>query len=928
MLRRPSNCFALLCFMSSFLPLVSQGAESPFHLRVNMLLTEAPKGSLEARWGTVDNREKAETEQIHLLAKAKSMAGRNSHVQLEIYLENKSDEYLDQVKLHIHRASSEDDLFDITEDAYTETPLTVPAVIEVNRMAPFAVRKVSLAVRKSLAPFILGKLTYQPSPSQQAPVSSSNILVTDKGDELWALDSENHQVVVFRLSDYQEVARISVPEGPSSIAYHRGLNRMLVASRLANQVSIIEPMKKTILATIGAQDQLGRELREILASPVDNKAYVNSYVEGTITEIELNPDGQLLSFQSLEIGPRPAKMSMTHDGSEIYVAHFLPRGPIRSNESWLSNIDRKSFKKLKDSIIEDHFNPDQENLACLADFYSNYPPAKLLFDKVKAQDLSLEGVASQLAGVFLSPSGEHAWIPGTRITGALVVLEKGPDADPNLQRFGGLQLAQYVAPIMFPMHVGSDKRLHEIYINDFELAIPTLGNIIRCMNHPLEIEFIDRELKKNGREQINPFLAYPVPQGALSGFGLVKQISFSEGGRLAFLLSHSSDEIAVYDNVEFHPASQEHFQLSGSNPKGMAISPDYKQAFVLYENSPHISVLDISAYSRAAGDLRFPEQIPYYYGPSLQNPIQLGSLPSFPLNRKIDQAPLEPRIKERAQLALWSKDPLSPDLRRGKILFSSANPDKYPVSQNRLGACASCHPDGGSDGSSWVTMEGSRRTMSLRGGVKDRGWLHISATHKDAHEFVELVVKERLGGKLNKDDLRNLSLYLDEGIPKLQNPRVNQELAAQGQLLFQQKCQFCHQGPAYTSGHLTMGEEPALYNLGTGNLDHGVGSGKFFSTLIGISDSASQEIMEALLGDRRLGPGDPIQEILDFRQRPVREIGQFKAPSLVNTFDYSIYLHDGSAASLKDAIKAIAAKLNYQLKDDEVDALEAYLKTL
>ncbi|MGH9456114.1 MAG: cytochrome c peroxidase [Thermoanaerobaculia bacterium] len=57
--------------------------------------------------------------------------------------------------------------------------------------------------------------------------------------------------------------------------------------------------------------------------------------------------------------------------------------------------------------------------------------------------------------------------------------------------------------------------------------------------------------------------------------------------------------------------------------------------------------------------------------------------------------------------------PLPPDVLLGKRLFhSSANP---AIARDRWVACASCHPDGGSDGRTWFFPDGPRNTPTLLG---------------------------------------------------------------------------------------------------------------------------------------------------------------------------------------------------------------------
>ena len=899
-----------------------------FDLEVDMLRSEGHRSSIEPRLGTVQNLKAEATARsaLNISARAKALADTVEYLQVDVYIENRRDYPVDAVVLNFDQDGGAGQIWDLTTDAYNKQALAAPYALKVGRIAAYGVKRVILSVKKSLAPHLRGTITLQPSSGEGQ--MTTDLLVSPANDELWAVSSDTNEVVAYALPGKQEIARLSVGAQPAGIALQKARDWIVVSSAKGNSLTVIDRRTKTVLSVLGNNEEFGRELRYVLVSQKSPTIYVSSYVEGTLSEIKLNDAAQVASSKTLKIGARPTGMSMTFDESQLYIAHFLPRGDINHNEAWISVVTLPKFVAEKDAVIEDHFNPDNPRMQCLADFYNNYPPAKLIYGKLKATDFSLEGTASQLSGVFLDPAGQVAWVPGTRITGALVVLERGQNADKSLTRFGGLQPAQLSAPLIFPLDASKKSELNSIYTRDVEMAIPSLKNIVYCMRHPLEIEFIDRALQSNGKEQTNPFLAYGVPHAGLTGLGLVNTIRFTKGGRFALMLSHVSDEIAIYDATTINPASQLHFQLSGSNPKGMTVSPDGKKIYVSYENSDFISEIDASAYApEEPSRLTAPYQIPYRYFPTTKALVQLGGVVGFPLIRNIEKVAVKPALQETARLKLRSTDPLSPEMRRGKTLFASANPDKYPVSMNRLGACASCHPDGGNDGTSWVTMEGPRRTISLRGGVADRGWLHSSATHTNSHEFVETIVPERLGGKLEKSDLDAMAQYLDHGIPKLQSPRVDAVLAKRGEELFQNNCASCHRGTAYTSGVKADGT-PRLYNIGTANPNHGVAAGRFSNTLIGLADAKSKEIAEALIGDRALGGDDPIQAILDYRPRPVREVGQFKAPALTNAFDNVVFFHDGSVDNLKGAITRINGLLGLNLTAEEIDALEAYVTTL
>ena len=71
-----------------------------------------------------------------------------------------------------------------------------------------------------------------------------------------------------------------------------------------------------------------------------------------------------------------------------------------------------------------------------------------------------------------------------------------------------------------------------------------------------------------------------------------------------------------------------------------------------------------------------------------------------------------------------------------------------------------------------------------------------------------------------------------------------------------------------------MEEGPILYDVGTAVDDARVALAPFLETILPAQEA---ELLRLCRGDRDLGEGDPLQSLLDFRQRPNRPRGQFKA---------------------------------------------------
>jgi hypothetical protein len=169
--------------------------------------------------------------------------------------------------------------------------------------------------------------------------------------------------------------------------------------------------------------------------------------------------------------------------------------------------------------------------------------------------------------------------------------------------------------------------------------------------------------------------------------------------------------------------------------------------------------------------------------------------------------------------------------RRGQILFNSAR----MTFQGQF-SCASCHPDGGSDGLNWdLTRDGIGNFLNTRSllGVKDTapfGWYGTSPTLAD-----------RAGGTLRtlhrheplKAELADLTAYLQTLKPPRPLPHRGKDVGAiaRGRTLFEEKaaCARCHQGRTYQDG--------LTHDIGTGTA-HDPSAGIDTPSLRGVARTA------------------------------------------------------------------------------------------
>jgi cytochrome c peroxidase len=160
---------------------------------------------------------------------------------------------------------------------------------------------------------------------------------------------------------------------------------------------------------------------------------------------------------------------------------------------------------------------------------------------------------------------------------------------------------------------------------------------------------------------------------------------------------------------------------------------------------------------------------------------------------------------------------LSATEHQGLVLFHSAEPR---ISQGGNLACATCHPDGRTDGLSWQIEKHPLQTPLLAGRVTDTGPFKWDGTDATLMDSMKSTMK-RLGGiGLEKPDAEALEAYL-KSLPSVRAPHREVAAVARGGKLFETAgCRTCHDGKTYTdqerhefAGTLPQTDTPSLRGL-------------------------------------------------------------------------------------------------------------------
>lgn len=122
-------------------------------------------------------------------------------------------------------------------------------------------------------------------------------------------------------------------------------------------------------------------------------------------------------------------------------------------------------------------------------------------------------------------------------------------------------------------------------------------------------------------------------------------------------------------------------------------------------------------------------------------------------------------------------------------------------------ACASCHPEGTSDGHVWkFTDVGLRRTQDLAVPLAETLPFHWDGTLEDVGAIMDQVFVQRMGGVFQSPErLAALSSWLNKAPKAVSSAALGSEdAAARGKALFRSKevgCATCHSGKAFTDNN-------------------------------------------------------------------------------------------------------------------------------
>jgi YVTN family beta-propeller protein len=349
--------------------------------------------------------------------------------------------------------------------------------------------------------------------------------------------------------------------------------------------------------------------------------------------------------------------------------------------------------------------------------------------------------------------------------------------------------------------------------------------------------------------------------------------------------------------------NEDDFSTPTNFPRAIALSPDAATAYVVLAGSNAVMGIDLAAPDG-------PALLGFW--PTGANPrgivVDAAGARAYVMNhlsRDVSVLDLED-VRARREVARVAVvgETLSPTLLRGQVLFNLAADARI----SHLGwiSCASCHPDGGTDGTTWATPEGLRQTTPLWR-LDGTAPFHASATRDEVQDF-EVEIEGFMGGSGlapalvapllgapnggRSFDLDALAAYVLTGIRVPDAALGDAAQVTAGRAVFAGAgCAGCHGGPAWTRSALPV-------PVGT------------------LAPGGEEEVLAVLRDVGTFAPG-------------AAGLGAngFDVPTLLGLHATAPYLHDGSAATLADVL-ANPRHAPASLTHVERAALAAFLATI
>jgi len=547
-----------------------------------------------------------------------------------------------------------------------------------------------------------------------------------------------------------EIARApGSPTHSTTIALTPDETRLVVVNREANSVSIIQVKDQNgnDVANKLAEIAVGQEPRCVAIHPTGKVAYVTNGITGTVSVVDLV---QFREVQQIAVGTEPRGCALTSDGSLLYVANHTA-GTV----SILIVSSGNPLNAVLDGTVSVGGNPTA--IAITDSGPGNYPTVfvtnffaelnpdfkDLKFDgNGEARDLGKQGV------VFAFPAG-NSNPPITKIT-----LKPLADSGFNANRVTPNNFCNTIPPgqsnifcpdaanPVDPVNINNPQgvfpnQLSSALIRGDRLFLPNIGAqpeppqifnanvqaLVYSVDVDSAVELAAEHVNLN--KQIAVETAAPPPSLDKTFANDIVAIDGNQAGNKFLIVSRGGNQVfqAELDssgklNILNAAKTGVNCRLqTGNLPSGVAMRQDGTRGYANNEANFSVTSMNVEDGSCLTLQLDIPSSTPPSPG-SFAHAVLVGKVAFFTALGIPDNNLLNMPIRN-----------IIPRNFKGK------------QSKDAWSSCGSCHPDGLSDGVTWIFGTGPRQTKPLDGmfskltNSADQGLLNWSAIRGSNTDF-------------------------------------------------------------------------------------------------------------------------------------------------------------------------------------------------
>jgi len=625
-----------------------------------------------------------------------------------------------------------------------------------------------------------------------------------------------------------------------------------------------------------AEINVGDEPQSVAISVDNTKAYVANAVSGTISVISV---GSHQMLKTLSVGTEPWAVCLTPNGSKLYVANSSSNSLSvidTTTDQVVNTIRRVAIQPRGLAITNDGDTDDSDEKVYVTSFLAQYRPGEVRPGEDTGKVGLVSVVSTQndqlLSTIQLQPITDT----GFKSNGS-ALLKKPPINPPppeNLFTTGAFPNILASLTIknnrVYVPATGSSPNGPDTFNVNVQCLVPIIdalsdtdANKTVNLNNGIqnESDADDAQGRPLKRFVTNPYF-----------------IAFRHNSDSGYIISAASDMAVKMDlksdgtptiNAPTAPRQSSNIKriLAGKNPRAMVINEQDTRGYIWNYVSRDVTVVDLST------------------------------------DTAIGQFVLASQPKDVTQLRV----------QRGKEFFNSSIGPVLPhngvneglMSDHGWVACASCHPNGLTDGVVWLFAAGPRFSTPLnstfsKGTVVIQRALNWSAFFDEVADF-ELNTRNTAGGRGlillpgtttpdpnvkrfdppsagRSGDRDAITEYFKYGIRGPISPIPDNDLRAlEGRRVFEQAgCVTCHGGPLWTSSKIDYTPPPAP------------------------SEVVNNQLVRQLRQVGTFNPADPF-EVTNIGAPALGVLG-INPPSLLGVFEFGPYLHNGTAVDLEQVL--------------------------